>query len=98
MPCCCPQVVAAIPIGLGVPYDSAKFQLDIAKSLASQTELWRQAKALRDAAPQSLPLHRFVNSSSEMNNVHQRRVNTLRYRVPGPVTAVSIIVAMIGMG
>jgi hypothetical protein len=43
-----------VRIGLGVPYDPAKLQRDIALSLQLQAALWQQAVAVSAAAPQSL--------------------------------------------
>jgi hypothetical protein len=88
----------AVRIGLGVPFDPAKFQRDIARSVDIQTRLWQQAAAITAEAPQSLPTHRFVVSLNEMNNIHERRVTALRYRVPGAVTFTLIGVAMMAMG
>jgi len=86
---------ATIRRGLGIPFDTVKFNGDIVQSLAIQTTLWQQAMQLSDDDPQSLPLHRFVNSFNEMNNVHERRLTALRYHVPGAVTGVLCGVAML---
>ena len=87
-----------VRIGLGVPYDPAKLQRDLARSLELQTQLWRQAVAVSTAAPQSLPAYRFVASLNEMNNIHERRVTALRYKVPSAVLLMLIGVAMVAMG
>jgi hypothetical protein len=58
----------------------------------------QQAVAITAEAPQSLPIHRFVVSLNEMNNIHERRLTALRYRVPGAVTFTLIGVAMMAMG
>jgi hypothetical protein len=88
----------AVRIGLGVPFDPAKIQRDIARSLELQSRLWQQAVAVSAAAPQSLPAYRFTASLNEMNNVHERRITALRYNVPAAVTLMLIGVAMVAMG
>lgn len=44
-----------VRIGLVVPYDPAKLQRDVARSLDLQASLWQQGVAVTAAAPQSLP-------------------------------------------
>ena len=87
-----------VRIGLGVPYDPAKLQRDVARSVELQTLLWQQAVAVSAAAPQSLPAYRFVASLNEMNNIHERRVTALRFHVPSAVMFMLIGVAMVAMG
>ncbi len=87
-----------VRIALGTPYDPAKLQSDIARSLALQTQLWQQAVAVSAAAPQSLPAYRFVASLNEMNNIHERRITALRYKVPSAVMWMLIGIAMVAMG
>lgn len=87
-----------VRIGLGVPYDPPKLQRDITRSLDLQTKLWQQAVAVSTAAPQSLPVFRFVASLNEMNNIHERRLTALRYTVPSAVLFMLIGVAMVAMG
>ena len=50
------------------------------------------------AAPQSLPAYRFVASLNEMNNIHESRLTALRYRVPGAVMFLLVLVAMVATG
>jgi hypothetical protein len=88
----------AVRIGLGVPYDPAKLQRDIATSIDLQNRLWQQAIAVTAAAPQSLPAYRFVASLNEMNNIHERRVTALSNHVPGAVMFMLIGVAMVATG
>lgn len=88
----------AVRIGLGVPYDPAKLRQDSARSVELQNRLWRQATALTDAAPQSLPLYRFIGSLNEMNNIHESRVTALRFKVPGELMAMLIAIATVAMG
>ena len=87
-----------VRIGLGIPYDPAKLERDLARSLDLQNRLWQQAVAVTAAAPQSLPAYRFVASLNEMNNIHERRITSLRYRVPSAVMFMLIGVAMVAMG
>jgi hypothetical protein len=87
-----------VRIGLDVPFDPAKMDKDIARSLQLQTRLWQQAVAVTAAAPQSLPVYRFVASLNEMNNIHERRVTALRYNVPAAVMGIMVGVAMVAMG
>jgi hypothetical protein len=88
---------ATVRIGLGVPYDPAKFQRDIARSLELQVRLWQQAVAVTAEAPQSLPVYRFVGSLNEINNIHEGRLTSLRYHVPGAVMVMLIGVSMVAM-
>ena len=88
----------AVRIGLGVPYDLAKLRRDTERSLDLQNRLWQQATEVTEAAPQSLPVYRFVASLNEMNNIHERRLTALHYHVPGPVMFVLIGLAMVAMG
>jgi len=88
----------AVRIELGIPYDPAKLQRDVAASLDLQSRLWQQAIVLTAAAPQSLPAYRFVASLNELNNIHERRLTALRYHVPDTVMFVLIGVAIVGMG
>jgi hypothetical protein len=87
----------ALRIGLGLPYDPAKLERDIARSLDLQAKLWQHAVAVSTAAPQSLPVDRFVGSLNEMNNIHAKRLTALRYHVPGAVLALLIGVSMVAM-
>jgi hypothetical protein len=89
---------AAVRVELGVPFDPAKMERDIARSLNLQTRLWQQAVALTRAAPQSLPTYRFVASLNEMNNIHERRLTGLRFHVPTEVMLMLVGVAMVAMG
>jgi uncharacterized membrane protein YtjA (UPF0391 family) len=89
---------AGVRIGLGVPFDPAKMERDVARSLDLQTRLWQQAVALTKAAPQSLPIYRFVASLNEMNNIHERRLTGLRYHVPAEIVFMLVGVAMVAMG
>jgi hypothetical protein len=88
----------AVRIGLGVPFDPAKLERDVAQSLELQTRLWQQAVAVTATDPQSLPAYRFVASLNEMNNIHERRLTALRYHIPGEVMFLLIGVAMVAMG
>lgn len=87
-----------IRVTLGVPYDPAKTERDIARSVDLQGRLWRQAVAASDAAPQSLAVHRFVASLNEVNNIHEKRVSALRYHVPTVVIFTLVGVAMVALG
>jgi hypothetical protein len=87
-----------VRIGLGIPFDPAKMQRDVARSLQLQTALWQQAVAVTAAAPQSLPAYRFVASLNEMNNIHLRRLTALHYHVPGVVMVMLIGIAMVATG
>lgn len=88
----------AIRIGLGVPFDPAKMDRDVARSVDLQDRLWQQAVALTKAAPESLPVYRFVASLNEMNNIHERRLTGLRYNVPFEIMFLLVGVAMVAMG
>lgn len=88
----------SIRIGLGIPHDPEKLARDVARSTELQGQLWQHAVTLSNAAPQSLPLHRFVASLNEMNNVHERRLTGLRNQVPPEVMGILIGVSMMAMG
>jgi hypothetical protein len=88
----------AVRIGLGIPFDPAKMEHDVARSLALQSQLWQQAVAVTQASPQSLPAHRFVASLNEMNNIHERRLTVIRNHVPAEVMLLLIAVSMVAMG
>jgi hypothetical protein len=92
------RAYTAVRIGLDVPYDPAKLERDIARSLELQNQLWQQAVAVTAAAPQSLPVYRFVGSLNEMNNIHERRLTALRYHIPVVVMFLLITVAMVATG
>ncbi len=87
----------AVRIGLGFPYDPAKLEQDIARSVDLQTRLWQQAVAVTAAAPQSLPAYRFVASLNKVNNIHEKWLTALRYHVSGAVMVMLIGVAMVAM-
>jgi hypothetical protein len=83
---------------LGIPFDPVKMDNDIARSVEIQSALWSQAVKLSDSDPYSLPLHRFISSLNEMNNVHERRLTAVRYHVPSAVTFILLAGAMIVIG
>jgi hypothetical protein len=85
-------------VGIGIPYDPAKLERDVARSLELQNQLWQQAMAVTAAAPQSPLAYRFVASLNEMNNIHERRLTGLRYHIPGAVMFLLIVVAMVATG
>lgn len=87
-----------IRLALGIPYDPEKLARDIAASLDVQSRLWSEAAALSVSEPQSLPLHRFIDSLNDMNNVHEVRLSALRAHVPAEVMFALMIVAMVAIG
>jgi hypothetical protein len=84
--------------GLGVPYDPIKFQRDVARSIDLQNRLWQQATIVAKAAPQSLPTYEFVSSLNDVNNAHERRLTTLRVRLPVEVFLVLEMTTIVAMG
>ena len=85
---------------LNIPFDPEKMAHDVALSVAIQTMLWQQATQLsKDISPSNMievfALNRFIASLNEMNNIHERRLTALRYRVPTAVTVVLVGVAML---
>ena len=60
----------AVRIGLGVPFDPAKLERDVAQSLELQTRLWQQAVAVTATAPQSLGLS--LRRLAERDEQHSR--------------------------
>ncbi len=89
---------AALRATLGVSPDPSRMERDVAQSLDIQAKLWRQAVTASAAAPQSLPVNRFVASLNEMNNIHESRLTALHYSVPGAVMGMLVFVAMVAMG
>jgi len=86
-----------VRIVLGIPYDPIKLDRDVTRSVEIEAALWNEATkvvAIRDTPS----TNRFVNSLSQMNTLHERRVTALRYHVPGVVTAILVGIAMIAMG
>jgi len=88
---------AAVRLGLGVPYDPAKLERDVAKSLDLQSKLWQQAVAVSAMTPQSLPTSQFVASLDEMSKIHEKRLMALRYHVPDAVIVMLFAVAIVAM-
>jgi hypothetical protein len=88
---------AAVRIGLGVPYDPAKLERDVAKSLDLQAKLWQQAVRVSTTTPQSLAASQFAASLDEMNKVHERRLMALRYHIPNAVIIMLFAVAIVAM-
>jgi hypothetical protein len=86
---------AVVRIGLGVPYDPAKFARDVAKSVDLLHQLWRQAAAVSE--PQSLPANRFINSLDEMTKLQERRLQSLRYHVPNEALLILVAVALVAI-
>jgi hypothetical protein len=89
---------AAVRIALGVPFDPAKLEQDVARSLDLQARLWQQATVVTAANPQSLAAYRFVGSLNEMNNLHERRLTALRNHVPIAVSFMLVGMTMVAMG
>jgi hypothetical protein len=88
-----------VRLSFGVPFGGEKLDRDIARSLELQATLWQQAVAVTKAEPpQSLAVHRFVSSLNEVNNIHERRLTGLLYRVPPILMAMLIAIAMVAMG
>ncbi|WP_242098388.1 hypothetical protein [Sphingomonas sp. CROZ-RG-20F-R02-07] len=85
-------------IGLGAPFDDAKFARDIATSNAVLTRLWGQATAITAEQPQSLPAYRFVSALNEQTNIAEARLTALRNHVPVTVLVVLTAIAMLSLG
>jgi hypothetical protein len=86
----------AVRIGLGIPYDPAKLERDVAKSKDLLTRLWQQAVAVSE--PQSLAANRFINSLDEMTKIQERRVSAFLYHVPNAVVLMLLGVGMVTVG
>jgi hypothetical protein len=87
----------AVRIGLGVPYDPAKLERDVAKSLDLHTKLWQQAVAVSVAAPQSRPASQFAAALDELIKIHEKRLMALRYHIPNAVLLMLFAVAFVAM-
>jgi hypothetical protein len=87
----------AVRIGLGVPYDPAKLERDVAKSLELHTKLWQQAVVVSAMAPQSRPVSQFTAALDELIKIHEKRLMALRYHVPNAVFVMLFAVAFVAM-
>ena len=87
-----------VRLDLGVPYDEGKLTQDVAKSTALLGQLWQQAVAITAAAPQSLPVYRYVGSLNETNNIAEKRITALRNHVPVIIVIMLSGTALIAMG
>jgi hypothetical protein len=87
----------AVRIGLGRPFDPAKLEHDVARSVDLQARLWQFGVTLTAASPQSLPIYRFVGSLNEVNNIHESRLSAIRFRIPAVVLLLLLGVAMVAM-
>jgi hypothetical protein len=87
----------AVRIGLGVPYDPAKLERDVAKSLDLHAKLWQQAVAVSAMAPQSRPASQFAAALDELIKIHEKRLMGLRYHVPNAVIVMLFAVAFVAM-
>ena len=85
-------------LDLGVPYDDAKMKGDIVQSNALLGRLWQSAVAGTAAAPQSLPLYRYVASLNQTNNIAEARITALRNHVPVEILMMLSGTALIAMG
>jgi hypothetical protein len=92
------RAYTAVRAALSIPYDPAKLERDVARTLEFQNQLWQQAIAVTASAPQSMPVYRFVASLNEMNNIHERRLTALHYHIPGALTFLLIAVAVVATG
>jgi hypothetical protein len=88
---------AALRIGLGVPYDPAKLERDIAKSLDLHTKLWQQAVVVSTTAPQSRPASQLTAALDELIKIHEKRLMALRYHIPNAVLLMLFAVAFVAM-
>jgi hypothetical protein len=87
----------AVRTGLGRPFDPAKLEHDVARSVDLQAMLWQFAVTLTAESPQSLPIYRFVGSLNEMNNIHESRLSAIRFRIPAEVMVLLLGVAIVAM-
>ena len=82
---------------LGVPADEQKFAADVKRSNAVLAALWQGAVADTAAAPQSLPVYRYVQSLNETNNIAEKRLTALRNHIPVIVLVMLAGTAIIAM-
>lgn len=87
-----------VRIGLGAPYDEAKFTRDVQTSNRLLAGLWQQANAITAADPQSLPAFRFVSALNEQTNIAESRLTSLRNHVPVTVLIVVSLIAALSLG
>jgi hypothetical protein len=87
-----------VRVGLGTPFNPTKLAQDVARSSDLQTQLWQYATTLTAENPQSLPAYRFVASLNEVNNIHERRLMSLRNHIPAAVMLMLVGSAMVAMG
>jgi hypothetical protein len=92
------RAYAEVRIGLSQHYDPSTLNADVALSNQILSQLWREARAVTAAQPQSLPAYRFVKSLSALSDAQEERLSGLRTHLPVAVVAMLIGTSMVAMG
>lgn len=74
--------VRDIALGLGVPYDPARFDADVAETAAVSGRMWGHLGAAVAAQPGSLPATRMEEALVKLDDAVERRTTALRNHVP----------------
>ena len=74
--------VRDIALGLGVPYDSARFDADVAETAVVSGRMWGHLGAAVAAQPGSLPATRMGEALVKLDDAVERRTTALRNHVP----------------
>lgn len=78
--------------------DPARLRGAIRESERLQEEAWTRTAALARDNPSSLPAALLVQSMNQVIDLHASRVAAARNRIPGPVLATLLVVAVITLG
>ena len=71
----------------------------LARSEQYHEALWRQADAVAESRPRSVPIGLFVESLNEVIDLHQERLTVgLRYRIPPSLLWTLYLIALLSMG
>ena len=71
-----------LALGLGIPYDPARFDADVAETAAVSDRLWAHLGAAVAAQPNSLPATRMSDALTRLDDAVERRTTALRNHVP----------------
>ncbi|RYB01431.1 hypothetical protein [Lichenibacterium ramalinae] len=89
---------ADLAIGLGVPYDPAKFDADMADMADVSARVWKRLDDAAIASPASLQVYRMTGALQALDDATERRVTALRNHVPMTVYTVLVGTALVAMG
>ena len=88
---------ADLAIGLGVPYDPAKFDADASAMAEVSAHLWQHLDASARDAPATLAAYRMTTALQALDDATERRVTALRNHVPMTVYGILVGTALVAM-